>query len=369
MKEKVKAFQIKNLKSIRLLIFLISLVLMNVTSNPTNSDNKNEKNENYMYLNNHVDNPIQKTTSEELKKKAKWKSYDWDENPFKYHSHSQIKNLIGLKSLLIDEKNLFSLIDDDDHTLGDSLPRNFDSREAWPGCVSEVRDQSGCGSCWAFSASQVLSDRYCIATSSKNKLILSPQDMISCDNSNHACQGGELDKAWKYLENYGIVNEECFPYQSGDGITIPKCIENTCVNTKSEFKKYKAKINSSKAYQCPTLIKMEIFARGPIQAGFFVYEDFMHYQSGIYEYTHGRKLGGHAVVIIGWGEENDNPYWIVQNSWGNKWGENGFFRIKMGECMIDRNGYAGNANLREINSSFSLSSMHKGFLEKEFFEK
>jgi cathepsin B len=365
MNEKARISPMKDIKLIRLLLLVFSLIITNIISNPTNFEKTIEDSQNELYLNNQEIKPIQKKTSEELKKKAKWQSYEWEKNPFKDHTFSQLKKLISLDSLLINENNLLFLIDDDDHTLENTLPRNFDSRKIWPDCLGEVRDQVSCGSCWAFSASDVLSDRFCIASSSKNKTILSPQDMISCDKSNNGCEGGELDKAWKYLENYGIVDEQCFPYQSGDGTTIPNCRNDTCIDSNYTFKKYKAKMNSSKAYQCPTMIKMEIFARGPIQAGFFVYEDFMHYESGIYEYTHGRKIGGHAVKIIGWGEENESPYWIVQNSWGNKWGEDGFFRIKMGECMIDRNGYAGNANLEEINS-FSRS---KGFLEKEFFQR
>jgi len=347
----MKAFPTK----ITILILVISLSFTIISTFNTNQNQNQDTNIHKEKT------PIQKSTSEEIKKKAKWESYEWDDNPFRDHTLTQIKSLVGLEKLLIDETNLFSLIDDDDHSLEETLPRNFDSRTVWPECVNEVRNQDHCGSCWAFSASEVLSDRFCIASKSKIKPILSPQDMVSCDESNSGCQGGQLDKAWKYLENYGIVEDSCFPYESGDGKTMPKCIQGNCVNTQNKFKKFKSKINSSKAYQCPTQIKKEIFENGPIQTGFFVYEDFMHYKSGIYEYTHGRKLGGHAVKIIGWGEENGTPYWIVQNSWGKTWGENGFFRIKMGECMIDRNGFAGNANVEDLFIDFSP----KGFLIKE----
>ena len=82
-------------------------------------------------------------------------------------------------------------------------------------------------------------------------------------------------------------------------------------------------------------IKEMLVTGGPIHTGFTVYEDFMQYKSGIYQHTSGSSLGGHAVVIIGYGSENGINYWIIQNSWGPEWGEQGYFRIKMGEVGID----------------------------------
>lgn len=317
-------------------LFMLMMIIISLTNFQKSNTQKQNK------------RILQIESLDEIKKKATWETYEWEKNPFKNHTSSQIKNLLGLNSLHINEENLFSLIDDDDHSIEKSLPRNFDARKIWPECINEVRNQNQCGSCWAFSAASVLSDRFCIATNSTNKPYLSPQDMVSCDVSNNACNGGLLDKAWDYLEKYGIVQEDCFPYKSGDGKTIPQCPQGKCIDGDSKFAKFKAIAKSSKALKCVTQIKKEIFSNGPVQTGFYVYEDFMHYKSGIYQYTYGRKLGGHAVKIIGWGEDNGDAYWIVQNSWGITWGEEGFFRIKMGECMIDRNGFAGNADVGNI---------------------
>jgi len=64
-----------------------------------------------------------------------------------------------------------------------------------------------------------------------------------------------------------------------------------------------------------------------METGFVVYSDFMNYKGGIYHYTSGVMQGGHAVKIVGWGIEHGIDYWICANSWGSKWGENGYFRI------------------------------------------
>jgi len=84
---------------------------------------------------------------------------------------------------------------------------------------------------------------------------------------------------------------------------------------------------------------------GPVEAAFTVYSDFESYKGGVYQYTSGDELGGHAVKILGWGVDaaSNLPYWLVANSWNNDWGENGFFRIERGVdmCGIEDNIVAG----------------------------
>ena len=65
----------------------------------------------------------------------------------------------------------------------------------------------------------------------------------------------------------------------------------------------------------PKQIQLEIFKNGPVSAEFPVYEDFLHYQSGVYQHVTGKAVGGHAIRILGWGVENDIPYWLIANSW------------------------------------------------------
>eukprot|EP01102_Stenamoeba_stenopodia_P002522 TRINITY_DN1235_c0_g1_i1.p1 TRINITY_DN1235_c0_g1~~TRINITY_DN1235_c0_g1_i1.p1 ORF type:complete len:216 (+),score=38.38 TRINITY_DN1235_c0_g1_i1:39-650(+) len=86
------------------------------------------------------------------------------------------------------------------------LPVNFDAREQWPDCIHPVLDQGDCGSCWAFASSEVLSDRFCIHSSGAINVVLSPQNLLSCEKMNLKCELGSLPEwAWSFLENTGIV--------------------------------------------------------------------------------------------------------------------------------------------------------------------
>jgi len=155
-----------------------------------------------------------------------------------------------------------------------SLPTEFDARTQWPGLIHPIRNQMRCGSCWAFSASEVLSDRFSIASNSKSP-VLSVEDMVSCDKGDLGCHGGQLPKVWDYLTNTGIVTDSCFPYGAGDG-TAPAC-PSRCQNSES-FRKFKAR----NAYAISGVANMqnEIMTNGPIQVAFMVYKSFMSYKVG-----------------------------------------------------------------------------------------
>jgi len=94
-------------------------------------------------------------------------------------------------------------------------------------------------------------------------------------------------------------------------------------------------------------IAAEIVAHGPVEAAFSVYEDFLHYKSGVYVHTSGAYVGGHAVKMIGYGSENGTAYWLVANSWTTYWGDKGFFKILKGadECGIESGVVGGTPKL------------------------
>lgn len=111
-------------------------------------------------------------------------------------------------------------------TAGDK-PKHFDAREEWPGCIHPVQEQGNCGSCWAFSSSGFLSDRFCIHTDGNVNVTLSPQDMVACDFENYGCSGGYLINSVDYLESEGIASAKCMPYQEKDTSCKFKCINET----------------------------------------------------------------------------------------------------------------------------------------------
>ena len=273
----------------------------------------------------------------EAQKNEFFETYSYEEHPFKGWSVKDMKKLLGLKlfSFGIAETKVFDFAAD--------LPESFNSVNQWPECIHPIRDQGHCGSCWAHAASEVLSDRYCIASKGAINVVLSPEDMVTCDYLDHGCNGGILTTSWMYLKYFGIVSDTCKPYTSGDG-KVPSCplFKKECKDG-SEYKKYKAK----NFYYLKSIndIKTSIMNYGPVETGFMVYEDFMSYKSGVYKRTSNKLLGGHAVKIVGWGKENGTEYWVVANSWSPKWGEQGYFRIAMGECNFESGVIAGDPAL------------------------
>ncbi|KAK9506973.1 hypothetical protein O3M35_008812 [Rhynocoris fuscipes] len=240
------------------------------------------------------------------------------------------------------------------------LPKEFDARTQWPNCptISEIRDQGSCGSCWAFGAVEAMSDRICIHTG-KN-VHLSADNLVSCCSScGFGCSGGFPGAAWSYWEREGIVTggnygseKGCQPYSiapcehhttgprpqcSGEGDT-PSCKETCQKSYKTEYNKDLHYGTSSYSIESDVeAIQTEIYKNGPVEAAFTVYEDFVNYKEGVYQHVAGGELGGHAIKILGWGVENDTPYWLVANSWNTDWGDKGFFKILRGrnECGIE----------------------------------
>jgi cathepsin B len=268
-------------------------------------------------------------------KNHSFETYNFEDHPFQNYTFGQVKKLLGLKRFFPKTAALGNATE--------PLPASFNAMNKWPQCIHEIRDQGHCGSCWAHAASEVLSDRFCIASNGSVNVALSPQEMVSCDYFDMGCNGGILTMSWIYLRFFGIATDSCKPYHSGDG-SVASCpwFKSECED-KSTYKKYKAK----NFYYLSTVnaIKESLLNFGPVETGFTVYDDFMTYKSGVYKRQSNTVLGGHAVKIIGWGVENGTEHWIVANSWGPSWGEKGFFRIQFGECGIDGSVISGDPRI------------------------
>jgi cathepsin B len=154
-----------------------------------------------------VAHPICDSIVNEIKQKtSQWVPHEVETNPFSSWSLNELKGLFG------------TVIQGPAYLPGPSsnaeAPASFDAREKWGTCVHPIRDQAKCGSCWAFAGSETMSDRVCIASGGKTDVVLSPQDMVSCDSWNQGCNGGILSWAWSYIANTGLVSDSCFPYTS-----------------------------------------------------------------------------------------------------------------------------------------------------------
>jgi cathepsin B len=276
---------------------------------------------------------------QEIRRSAEFETFDYETHPFKDANEHDLISALGLRGMGLHQLPPLP------RGTADDLPTNFVSHDKWPQCIHQIRDQQRCGSCWAFAASEVLSDRFCIASAGKVDHILSPQDMVSCDTGDYGCNGGYLNVSWDYLEQTGIVDDACFPYTSGSGSSGSCKVKNgKCVDGKTPALKFKAK--NVRGFKTIEDIKRDIFANGPVETGFLVYQDFISYKGGIYKKSSNVLLGGHAVKVVGWGVENGTDYWVVANSWGPNWGESGHFRIAINNCCnFDSQMIAGDADL------------------------
>ncbi|KAF2069779.1 hypothetical protein CYY_008902 [Polysphondylium violaceum] len=236
-----------------------------------------------------------------------------------------------------------------------TIPASFDARDKWGDCISPVRTQKGCGSCWAQVTSGLLADRTCIATNGLVKTLLSPQYILGCSNNckeggqcNIGCRGGYIDVTLAFLESNGVVSDVCLPYQANDG-SCP----STCSNGESISNATKVKAGKCYTYASLQDVQYEIMTKGPVIATFALYPEFSDYSGGVFVRTSNNIKEGHAARVYGWGNENGVDYWLAANSWGTSWGINGHFKIRRGtdEVGFEDNFISADANTDDLSET------------------
>ena len=226
----------------------------------------------------------------------------------------------------------------------EEIPEFFDSREKWPNCISKIYDQKSCGACYAMSTAAAFSMRFCIKNNISQIINFSPQNLINCLSG---CKGEFPDIVWDYVNENGITTDKCLSYKNGKNRCNMKC------DSKNDnfIKFYSGK---TKILEDEISIKKEIMKNGPVTSMINLYRDYYNYKSGIYSHTEGKEiLGFHAIVIIGWGIENNIKYWIIQDSYGISKGENGYMRIKLG----DESGAGATVYCDEIEGNYYNNSI------------
>ena len=185
------------------------------------------------------------------------------------------------------------------------------------GAVTPVKNQGSCGSCWSFSATGSLEGLH--AVNSGSLLSFSEQQLVDCSTSygNGGCNGGLMDYAFQYVASQGIELESVYPYTAKDGTCKYK--SGSVVFKNTGFTDVPAQNNDALA-AAVTLQPVSIAIEADKSA-------FQLYTSGVLNSKYCGTNLDHGVLVVGYGTENSQDYWIVKNSWGSSWGEQGYIRI------------------------------------------
>ncbi len=268
------------------------------------------------------------------------KSFDYDnfdvfKNNLKFiETHNQKNESYKLEvneftDKKISSNNHFIRSENGKYQINDSIivPMNIDWRKK--GAVTHVKNQADCGSCWSFSATGSIEG---INAINNGKLLnISEQQLIDCstDYGNHGCEGGSMDLAFKYAIQNGLCSEEEYPYTAEEG-QCQDCKNVVNITSFQDITSNNEKALKRVVSQQPVSVAIQANTRS-----------FQMYSSGIYsDLSCGNQLD-HGVLIVGYGYDlfHDMEYWIVKNSWGPRWGEDGY--IRMERNIQDSSGLCG----------------------------
>ena len=215
-----------------------------------------------------------------------------------------------------------------DSQKGIGYPTSYDLRNVGGRNYSTpIKNQGSCGSCVAFGTAATVEGHFKRQRNNPNLNInLSEAHLFYCHarSEGRRCNNGWWpSKALDAIRDKGVVDDACFPYTAGD---------QTC-NLCSNWANRLVKIKGWKRFTAVADMKNWLSTRGPLVACYTVYQDFFSYNGGIYRHVSGGVSGGHCVCCVGYNDAEG--YWIMKNSWGSGFGENGYFRIAYGECGID----------------------------------
>jgi cathepsin H len=208
------------------------------------------------------------------------------------------------------------------------LPTHKDWRDE--GKVTPVKNQGKCGSCWTFSTVGAMESHALIGRKSSPIPTFSEQQLVDCagDYDCHGCSGGLPSYAFNYIRDHGMTTEELYPYQA---------VDQTCT-----YNSNMARVTTAGPHNITAGDEIELhyalaFA-GPVSVAFQVVGDFRDYESGVYNSTdckNGPMNVNHAVLAVGYGTNTTSglPYYTIKNSWGNTWGNSGYFDIQSGVNM------------------------------------
>jgi cathepsin C len=234
--------------------------------------------------------------------------------------------------------------------------------------LEPVMDQGDCGSCYDASTMRMLTSRHKITQNDTEALPWSINFPLFCGEYNQGCKGGYGFLTSKWSSDVGLLPATCMRYNTGGSCKLECDLEKDLAGQKRYRADNHRYINSfyGNFNSSVESIKEEIYRNGPVVLSFEPAEDFMFYSGGIYksapadaakgkgtlkvlrkhiDYDQEWERVDHAVVCVGYGEEDGQKYWLIQNSWGEDWGEEGFFRMALGE---DESGIEGQPEAADV---------------------
>jgi cathepsin C len=236
-----------------------------------------------------------------------------------------------------------------------SLPKSWDWRNvSGKNYLLPAIDQGDCGSCYAVATADMITARVAVQTNNSVRVALSAQEILGCGAKwNQGCDGGFPFLSSKYVADFGLTSEICYPYEER-GFNAPehypKCMLARDQLVRPDACKYRVTVSKydyiGGCYGCCSEEGMmkEIYENGPIVAAFKVNEALMHYSDGVFleldESDMPKALNrweetNHAVLVVGWGvNSKGKKYWTVKNSWGRRWGQDGYFFVERGTDVM-----------------------------------
>uniref|UniRef100_A0A3P9IEP0 Cathepsin O n=1 Tax=Oryzias latipes TaxID=8090 RepID=A0A3P9IEP0_ORYLA len=201
----------------------------------------------------------------------------------------------------------------------EGLPARFDWRDK--AVVAAVQDQLACGSCWAFSVVGAVQSARAVGGSRLQRL--SVQQLLDCSFTNKGCGGGSPTAAlsWLLQTREKLVTAAEYPYQAQAQICrfFSQTHQGVAVKNFS--------VHNFRGQE-PAMMA-QLVEHGPLVAVVDAVS-WQDYLGGIIQHHCSSQWPNHAVLVVGYDTSGDVPYWIVQNSWGTSWGNEGYVYIKMG---------------------------------------
>jgi len=211
----------------------------------------------------------------------------------------------------------------------DAMPQATSVDWRTKGVVNAVKNQGSCGSCWAFSAASVLESAHAIATG--ELLSFAEQEIVDCVPNCYGCNGGMSKYAFDYFKDHTVVTEDKYPYTAKTGTCQTSALNGGSVHVTSDewTTPYSASALKASIEKQPTSVSVQA-DKSP----------FRYYTTGVVSGTDCGTATNHAIVAVGYGTENGVEYYIVRNSWGASWGDQGYIKIGVedgiGVCGIQK---------------------------------